>query len=210
MENIQEEVEEPKENPQEDEELLEETPADEVRSSIIERYGLDNEVDDELITKLVEDQVESGKKLSTAIKQRSTAIKQKIGWRTKATAQKEQKPEEKPQPQASDEEIDKILDQKLEERELQSLDFSDELKDEIRTYAKAGGLTVKKVLQSDYFKFLKQQEEAKQKVEEAAIGGKHKAPSVQDFSVDNPPSPDMSTKEGQEEWENYKKFLKSQ
>ena len=203
MEDSKNEVEEPKENLQEEQELLKETPADEVRNSIIEKFGLDEDVDDELITKLVEDQVESDKKLSTA-------IKQKIGWRTKASAQVEQNTEDKPQPQAQEKDIEKILDQKLEEREIRLLEVSDELKDQIKAYAKVSGLTVQQTIKSDYFTFLKEKEDAKRKVEEASIGGKHKAPSVQDFSADNPPSPDMSTEEGRKEWENYKKFLKTQ
>jgi len=203
MEEVQkQELETPKENPEEEQELLKEPVSDEVRLSIIEKYGLDEEANEELITKLVEENLESRKKLSTA-------IKQKIGWRTKAT-QTEKKPEEKPQPPVKVEtDLDKVIDQKLEERELQSLDISDELKREIKTYAKAGGLTIKQALQSDYFKYLKGQEEAKLKVEEATIGGKRRAPSRQEFDLDSPPTPDMSTKEGRGEWENWKKFLKS-
>ncbi len=206
MEEVQNKGADPDEIQQETE-LLKETPADEVRTSIIEKFGLNEDVDGELIEKLLENEIESGKKLSTA-------IKQKIGWRTKATARTEQKPEqkpeEKPQVQPKAEDIDKILDQKLEERELNSLDISDELKQQIKTYAKAGGLTVKQVLQSDFYKFLKDKEEAKQKVEEASIGGKRRAPSRREFDANNPPKPDMSTEEGRKEWDDYLTWLKTQ
>ena len=205
MEDFQnKEADIPKENPQEEEELLKETPSDELKQSIIEKYELNEETDEKLINKLIEGELESQKKLSTA-------IKQKRGWREKAEARTEQKLEEKPQPVQFDEKVlDQKLNEKLEERELESLDISDELKSEIKTYAKAGGLTIKKALQSEYFKFLKIEDEKKQKVEEATIGGKRRAPSRQEFKVEKFPEVDMTTEEGRKTWEDYKKFLKSQ
>lgn len=209
MEEFQKEGADPKENLREEQELLKETPADEVRSSIIEEYGLDEDTNDELINRLVEKEIESGKRLSTA-------IKQKIAWRTKAEARTEQKSEEKPQlqpggqPQVLDDKIlDQKLNEKLEERELSSLEISDELKSELKTYAKAGGLTVRQAIQSDYFKFMKDKEDAQRKVEEAAIGGKRRAPSRQEFEIDKIPAPDMSTESGRKEWADYQKFLQS-
>jgi len=205
MEEFQKEGVDPEEKQQE-EELLKEIPADEIHTSIIDKYGLDEEIDKELIEKLVEDRLESGKKLSTA-------IKQKIGWRTKATAQTEQKKEEKPHPQFQpavfDEKvIDQKMDEKLEERELQSLDISDELKQKVKAYAKVDGLTIKQVLQTDYFKYLKDQEDAKIKVDEAAIGGKRRAPTRKDFGSIKPTEFDLSTEEGQKEYEEYKSWRK--
>lgn len=202
MENIQEKGVDPDEKQQE-EELLKETPSDELKQSIIEKYGLDEMADEELINKLIEGETKSRKTLSTA-------IKQKRSWREKAEARTEQKPEEKPQPQPKEDDIQKIIDQKFEERELLSLDISDELKQEIKTYAKAGGLTIKQVLQSDYFKFLKIEEEKRQKVEEAAIGGKRRAPIRQEFKAGETPEVDMSTEEGRKTWAGYKQWLKSQ
>ena len=209
MEEIQKEVQEPKENLEEEQELLKEPEPDAIKQSVIDQFGLDEDADSELIEKLVADKVESGKRLSTA-------IKQKRNWRDKANAPKEQKKEDIPQPQEKkpvfDESIiDKKVLEKLEERELESLEISDELKQEVKTYAKAAGLTVKQVLKSDYYQFLKQKDEAKQKIDEASIGGKKRgAPSGKDFSSVKPSDFDLSTKEGRDGWDEYKKWLKKQ
>ncbi|MBT9164953.1 MAG: hypothetical protein DDT23_00964 [candidate division WS2 bacterium] len=208
MENFQDKGTGLENEPEQEDELLKEAPSDEVKLSVIEKYGLNEEIDEELINKLVEGELESRKKLSTA-------IKQKRSWREKAESHIEKNTEGKSQPpiqsQVFDEKVlDQKLNEKLEERELQSLDVSDELKQEVKTYAKASGLNIKQVLKSDYFKFLKQEEEKKQKVDEAAIGGKHRAPSRQEYSAENPPEADMSVKEGREEWDRYVQWLKSQ
>lgn len=209
MENIQKEVQEPKENLEEEKELLKEPEPDEVKQSIIDQFGLNEDADGELIEKLVADKIESGKRLSTA-------IKQKINWRTKASSPKEQKVEDKPQqpdkqPVFDESIIDKKVLEKLEERELESLEISDELKQEIKTYAKASNLTVKQVLKSEYYQYLKQKEEAERKVEEASIGGiKRKSPTRKEFSSMKPSDFDLSTEEGRKSWDEYKAYLKKQ
>lgn len=209
MEDIQNKVEEPKENLQEEEKLLKETPLEEVKKSVIEKFGLNDEIDEELINKLTDQEILNRKQLATA-------IKQKITWRTKAEAQKEQKQEAKPQPvviQPKNEDIEKIVDikvrQSLEERELESLDLSDSFKEEIKNYAKASSMTIKQVLASDYFQFLKGKEEAKARVDEASAGGKRKAPIRSDMSSRSPQDFDLSTDEGRNEYEKWKEWRKS-
>jgi len=144
-------------------------------------------------------------------------VKQEDGtWVKKPKPEVKTKPEDKPQPQPSkpiidDDVIDKKVEEKLEQRELESLEISDELKQEVKTYAKAAGLTVKQVLKSDYYQFLKQKDEAKQKIDEASIGGKKRGtPSGKDFSSVKPSDFDLSTKEGRDGWDEYKKWLKKQ
>jgi hypothetical protein len=208
MENIQKEEAELKENQQEEQELLKEPEADEIKKSIIDKYGLDEEVNSDLIEKLTQDEVSHRKSLATA-------IKQKIGWRTKAnTPREEKKTEDKPQIPIStsvfDEKIiDQKLNEKLEERELQSLEISDELKTELKNYAKASNLTVKQAQNSDYFKYLKEKEEAKRKSEEASIGGKRRAITQNSFSSVKPKDFDLSTEEGRKEYEEYKEWRKN-
>ena len=214
MEEIQKETTLPVETQEEktqEEELLKETPDEEVRKSVIEAFGLDEDDNKELIDKLVEDRTSQKKVLSKA-------ITQKRSWREKATA-KEQKKEDKPEtleaPKKDEKKedigelINKTVNEKLEEKELNAIEISDEAKTEIKAYAKAKGFTVKQVLDSDFFKFLKGKEDEAAKVEEAGIGGKRKAPIKRDFSA-GPPKPDMSTKEGRQEWADYKKYLNEQ
>ena len=212
MEEIQKETTLPVETQEEktqEEELLKETPDEEVRKSVIEAFGLDEDDNKELIDKLVEDRTSQKKVLSKAITQKRT-------WRE--AAQKGQKKEEKPETTEAPVEtkkedigelINKTVNEKLEEKELNAIEISDEAKTEIKAYAKAKGFTVKQVLDSDFFKFLKGKEDEAAKVEEAGIGGKRKAPIKRDFSA-GPPKPDMSTKEGRQEWADYKKYLNEQ
>jgi hypothetical protein len=207
MENIQNEgSQDLKENLAEEQELLKEPEADTIKSSVIEKYGLNEEVDGDLIAKLTEEEVSHRKSLATA-------IKQKISWRTKAnTPLEEKKIEEKPQPLSvaspvfDDKIIDQKLNEKLEERELESLEISDELKKELKTYAKAANLTIKQAQSSDYFKYLKDKEEAKRKSEEASIGGKRRVITQNNFSSVKPNDFDLSTEEGRKEYENFKKW----
>jgi len=204
MEHIQNEGADPKEIQQE-QELLKETPVDEIKSHVIEKFGLDEEVDSELIEKLVENETEHRKV-------NSTAIRQKINWREKALKPKE---EEKPQPEKveakkEEKDIDSLVSSKvqetLEQRDLDALDISDNLKNELKTYAKAASLTIKQAQKSNYFKFLSEQEEQNKKVEEASIGGSRKSPTKTDFSSMNPTDFDLTTEEGQKGYEEYKKF----
>lgn len=210
MEDIQDKVIAPEEEKQQEEELLKETPADELRQSVIEKFGLDEDANNELIDKLVEEADNQRKTVSKA-------IKQKRAWREKAEAQKEQKIEEKPKPEIKPEVkpkeddlsvIDQRLDERFEERELDSLDLSDEGKKDIKAYAKAANLKVKQVVKTDYFKFLKDKEDAAKKVEEASIGGKRGAPTKKEFTSAKPTDFDLSTEEGQKEYEEYKDWRK--
>lgn len=122
---------------------------------------------------------------------------------------------EKPEDQKAIDNLLEIVDfrvkEKLEDREYETLDISDAAKKDLRAYAKAGGLSVAQVIKSDYFKFLKQKEEEASTSEKASIGGKRAAPSKKDFSEINPAKDfDLSTKEGQEKYEEWKAWLKTQ
>ena len=77
---------------QAEKEQLKETPEAKVRESLIEKFGLDELEQSDLIDSLVQDKLEDNKKLSTV-------IGQKINWRDKAQSHVESKPEVKPQAQ---------------------------------------------------------------------------------------------------------------
>jgi len=152
---------------------------------------------------------ESNKKLFARAKKAETELKaSKESSKEEKDSPASEAPEKKEEPKI-DELVNKAVDEKMEEKELNAIEISDEAKTEIKAYAKAKGFTVKQVLDSDFFKFLKEKEDEAARVEEAGIGGKRKAPTKQDFSA-GVPKPDMSTKEGRQEWADYKKWLKSQ
>lgn len=120
-----------------------------------------------------------------------------------------------PNPDASKPKEDvNIIDQKikeaLEQRELETMEISDELKRNIRAYAKANNISIRETLKSDFYGFLKQKEDSAKKSEEASIGGKRSAPSIKEFSVDGPPKVDMFTEEGQKVFDEWKAWVKTQ
>ena len=200
MEDIQKEVEELKETPKP---LAE----NEVRDEIIEKYGLSEDDNSELIDKLVEDKIVAHKKFSTA-------ISQKINWRTKAQDLEKGKPE--PKPEVKDTTITKteVFDENkivevLEKRDLEALELSDELKKEVQTYAKVQGISIKKALSSDYIKFRQEQDEKKDKITNASLGSNRKGTSKKDFSKMKPTDFDLRTPEGREEHSKYQEFIKS-
>ena len=150
-----------------DEEALKLVPDEDIRSQTIEKYGLNEDDNSELIDKLVEGEKEGQKKLSTA-------IRQKVDWRTKAQTPKEEEKEVKPQEPApktqpvSSEEIDKMVGEKFEERDLASMDLSDELKSEVKAYAKAKGISYREAAKSPYFDFIKGKEDERIQADEAS------------------------------------------
>jgi hypothetical protein len=202
MENIQNKDEELIENltpeaKEAEEKALKETPQEELRSQIIERYGLDEETQSEFIDTLVKDKIEEQKRFSTA-------IKQKISWREKAS----KKPVETPKKDDAVPQGNYVTKEELEQRDLDSLDISDELKPEIKKYATLNKVSIKEAMKSDYISFLKEKHELKAKNEEASIGNKSVTQSKKDLSSKTPSDFDRSTPEGRKEWEEWKKWNK--
>jgi len=183
-----------------DEEEIKETEEDEVRQQIIEKYGLDEIEQPDLIDQLVEEYMETKKKLGTA-------IKQKRKWREEAqkkVSSKEEKSEEK-----SPSDIERLIDERFDQRELDISDLSDELKKEVQVYAKVQGIRIKDALNSEYIGFLKGKEEQEKKEEEASTSFKRKSQAGRDFSKMSPEDFDLTTEEGQKGFEEYKKWLKT-
>ena len=114
---------------------------DEVRASIIADYGFDEEADKERIDKLTEKEVESRKKLSTA-------IGQKIRYREDLRKKGEVKPEVNP-------EVKELKTDSLSERDLLALmkaDVADEDIDEVKGYAKYRNISVSDALKDKTMK----------------------------------------------------------
>jgi len=211
MEDIQKKQDIPELSEEEkslEEEALKESPSDEIRSQVIEDLGLDGDVDTDLINKIVEGKTKERKRLSTA-------IKQKRSWREKAQAQKEQKKEDKPQQlsaQLTKEELFKKVDAKVDERlqkqELSSLELSDELKEEVKSYAELKKVSIKEALDSPYLQFRQQEDEKQKRNNMASIGSKRRAGAKIDTTNTKPTDFDMSTEEGRKEFHEYEKTLR--
>ncbi len=205
MENVQNEGEQDPKEKLAEEEALKPVVDDDIRSQIVEKYGLSEDENSEIIDKIVEDRKEEQKKLSTA-------IRQKRDWRAKAQTPKEKTEEVKPQTSVQKEtpvgDIDKIVEEKLNERDLASMDLSDELKSKVRAYAKAEGMSYRNAVKSDYFEFVKGKEDEKAQSEEASASFKGKSMKAKrDFG--NLSDDDIKNL-SEEDYKTYKDWLKAQ
>ncbi len=176
---------------------LAEQKEDEVRAKVIEEFGFDPETDQERIDKLVADKVESGKKLSAA-------IGQKIKWRDQAN---KPAPPASPPPAAptvAPEDIGKVVAQELEKRDLEALDYADDLKKEIQRIAQVQGISIKQAARDPYIVFKIGEYEKEQRANEATISRTHRSSSSQKFDPNTPPDVDMTTEEGRKAWDEWK------
>ena len=208
MENIQKDESLTPEAIEAEKEQLKEIPETEVRESLIEKYGLDELEQSDLIDSLVQEAIENKKKLSTA-------IGQKIDWRTKAQALSEKKSEEKPQPVQqpgflNEDSILQKVDERLNQKELESLELDESLQKEVKNYALLNKVSYKEALKSPYIQFQKKEMEEKQRIEEASIGSKHRTMANKNFSDVSPADFDMATEEGRKGFAEYKQWLKTQ
>jgi hypothetical protein len=204
MEEIQKEGVDPNEIKQ-DEALAKEPVESEIRRSVIQEFGLDEEVDEDLIIKLTSKELDNHKKLSTA-------ITQKINWRKKATDNKpiESANEAIAKKDTSEDEILKKVDERFEQREIESLDLDDELKTEVKNYAKLNNVSIKSALNSPYIQFRKKEFENKTKADEASIGGTHNVQQKKNYADMNPSDFDLSSEDGRKSYTEWKNWLKTQ
>ena len=179
--------------------------ADQIKADIVERYDIDVEANPELIEKMVADKIEDNKKFSTV-------IRQKIDWRTKAEAKVEGDKQAVTPPVQTDSinatDLLQKMDEKFEQRDLDETDLSDELKDKVKSYAKAEGVGIKKALESDYVTFIKQADDNQTKAEDASLGGNGKADANSDYTTSTKFEGDLSTKEGKEEFKKWEEAMR--
>ena len=177
---------------------LQESKEDEVRDRVISEYGFDEVDDADRISKAVAKEIEHSKKMSQA-------IGQKIKWRTEATKPKEVAPLEVKKdyvPQNLD--VSKAVKQSLEEEFLADLEYSPEIKKEIKRVADITGVTVKAALRDPYIVSKIADYTKAQEVEEASISKTKRSGGNKSYSLESPPNSNMSTPEGRAEWEKYK------
>lgn len=114
--------------------------------------------------------------------------------------------EKPPVPQLSN--VDEIINAKFEERDLSSLEFPDEIKSEIRAYAKVKGISVREASKSEFIGFLKTKQEEVQREREASASTKGTGTTAKrDFSS---LTDDAILNLSGEEFTQYKAWLKSQ
>lgn len=180
-----------------EESALKESKVEEIRDSVIEKYGLSEDTDGDLIDKLSTDILAQQKSFSKV-------VSQKRSWREKATGKQSVAKEEKG---TDSDTIRQEIEEKFLKRDLEEIEASDELKEEVKKLAKMKDLTIRQAFKDPYIIFLKSQEEQAKKLDKSAISGRKNGASVKiDTSKPLDPSEfDMSSKEGRDEWEKAKK-----
>jgi hypothetical protein len=178
-----------------------------IRADIISEMGFDEIDDAERIEKAV----------AREVKQRtftSKAISAKIKTREELEALKNNPaPKKENNVPLDDQEakLNALLDARMEKRDLDSLEYPDDLKAKIQRVAKIEGVSVKKALQDPYISALVEGYEKAQKTEESAISRTNKSGGgKKEYSFNEPPNVDMSTPEGVKEWDKYLDGLKKQ
>lgn len=177
---------------------------EDVRAKVIEEFGFDEIDDKDRIDKLVAKEVESSKKLSQA-------IGQKIKHRTEAEALKNDPrlkvtPPPAVEPKATTEDVETLVQKSLEQRDLDALDYSDDLKKEIQRIAQVQGISIKAATRDPYIVFKIDEWDKAQKAEEATISRTNRSGSKTTFTADVPPKVDMSTDEGRKTYDEWKKW----
>lgn len=200
-ENIEETLVPTPEELKEEEEAVAEAKEDEVRNSIIEKYGLDEDEQSDLIDSIVKDQLEQRKAFGKV-------VGQKIKYREAATT-KPAPSKEAPKENETSADVEARIKKEFEQRDLDDMDLPDELKSEVQRLATVQGISVRQASKDPYIIFKKEDYEKNAKIEGATVSRTNKGKTVK-FDVSKPPAPNMATEEGRKEWDDYKKFLASQ
>lgn len=192
----------PEEAKAEQEALAEAQEAD-IKSKLIEKLGLDEVDNADLIEKLVASEMEHKKSLSQA-------IGQKIKYRDELS----KAPAPKVEAKVSTEDIDKSVGAKvqeiLEQRDLDSLDYPEDLKATIKKVASSTGVSIKVATKDPYIQFKIEEYEKQVKADEATISRTNRSGGGKKYDFNSPPEVDMNTKEGREEYEKWTKEMVKQ
>lgn len=173
---------------------------EEVRAEIIAEYGFDEVDDVEKINKLVTKEVDSRKKLFAA-------IGQKIKYREQAKKSATTIPPKDTSKPPADEDINKKLDERFAARDLEALEYSDDVKKEISDWSKFKGISIKQAASAPHIVKLIEDKRRAEEAEEAATSRKNNSPvSRKSWKADVPPDADMSTPEGRKTYDEWKQW----
>lgn len=110
-------------------------------------------------------------------------------------------------------EVSPDLQARIDQLELDSLgDISEQVADEVKSYSQLKGITLKQAYKSEYIQFMLKQEAERAKIEDASLspsGKTRKATKTVDFANASPSDFDLSTPEGEKQWEQYKAHLRA-
>lgn len=189
-----------------DEEIQEETEAqkqleeDEIREAVVADLGIeDNDENKDLIDKLVARETGHRTKLSKAVGQK-IKYREQLGGKKPAPGDKSKKTEQ----------VDpaKLVEEKFMQRDLDEMDHSDKVKDQIKKIAQLNDISIRKAEQDPYIQHMIAEEARQKSVNDAAKNGKKNSKTGTVIDVSKPLDVsqfDLSTPEGRAEWEDAKR-----
>jgi len=185
---------------QEEEVALKESKVEEIRASVITKYELDEADDSELIDKISKDIIAQQKSFGKV-------VSQKRDWRERVLNPK--KIEDKKDLTADEikKQAEDAVEERFMKRDLDDMDVSDELKDEVKKLAKMKSLTIRQAFKDPYIIFLSDKEAQVKKLDKSSISVKKNGkPTVIDSDTKlDPEEFDLRTPEGRKSWDEAKK-----
>lgn len=187
-----------------EQDALAEKKEDDIRSKIITEYGFDEVDDKERIDKLVAKDLEHSKKLYAA-------VGAKIKWRNEAnnkpkdaTPPKDEKNNVQFDPALMQKTVNEAISASNEARDLEGMDYTDEIKSEIKRVAKITNVSVRQAARDPYIvsKFIEPWEKENRKGE-ATISRTNRSGGTEQ-TTDAPPKVDMNTEEGRAKYDKWK------
>lgn len=181
---------------------LSEVKEDELRKEIISAYGFDEEKDKDRITKAVERETKHRKALSAT-------IGQKVRYRDALQKSQPKKPDAAPSKEDGkdlDERVNAGIAAALEQRDLDEMDYPDEIKNAIKQVAAYNKVSVRKAEKDPYIAAKIEAWKKEQGTDEAALSRNNKNGGTgSTTSTDlTPPDVDLNTPEGRKEYDDWK------
>jgi hypothetical protein len=190
----------------EEEAGLKEAKDEELKASVAEKFGIDGDLEPELLAKLVENEKSHREKLSKT-------IKQKISWREKVKPSKKidsKKPIVK-NDKTEVPDIDKLLEEKLEarlaERDLKDLNLPESIENEVKELSKIRGISIGEAAKLPYIVARREEIEREKRIEDGTLKRNNKGTYKNSFDPSKPLNYadfDLSSEEGRKEWNNAK------
>lgn len=189
------------ENTQQEEEALKEVKEDDVRSEVVDKYNLDEDENSELIDKLTNDLIEQRKSFGKA-------VSQKRKWRERAEAKLQKKDTSQEGKPNESQDVESLIEKKFEQRYLDELDVSDNVKTYIQDLARLRGVSAREVVKDPIIVKMQEEEAQQERVTNATPKRSNKGSYVANIDPSKPLNPedfDFNTEEGIKAWEEAKK-----
>jgi len=181
---------------------LAEVKEDEIRANIVKDFGFDPEADKERIEKLVQKELGYKKTISTA-------IGQKVKYRTKVQEFDKKNPPKPKEGESSSADVDTKIQAALEADRLEAMEYPDDIKAIIKNVAEINKISVRKAVSDPYVQSRIEAWKKDSGADDAAAGRKNQnggGSGADDLEI---PDYDLTTEEGRKSWDQWKKDQKA-